>query len=56
MALVRVDHREGHDVVAAGAGTSHYPKAVQPTAANQLLVVHGVVCIVLELKLLLLLQ
>ena len=54
MAIFRFDHREGHDVIAAS--TTHYPESVQPATANELLVVHGVVRIVLELKLLMLLQ
>ena len=55
VAVVRFDHREGHDVIAR-ARTTHYPEPVQSTIANQLLVVHGVMSIVLKLKLLLLLQ
>ena len=56
VAVVRFDHREGHDVAAPRARTTHYPEPVHATTTNELLVVHGVVCIVLELKLLLLLQ
>ena len=56
VAVVRFNHREGHDVTATCSRTTNYPEPVQPTAANELLVVHGVVRIVLELKLLLLLQ
>ena len=56
VAVVRFDHREGHDVIAASTDTTNSPEPVQPTIAHELLVVHGVVCIVLELKLLLLLQ
>ena len=56
VAVVRFDHREGHDVIAASTDTTNSPEPVQSTTANELLVVHGVVCIVLELKLLLLLQ
>ena len=56
VAVVRFDHREGHDVIAASTDTTNSPEPVQSTIANELLVVHGVVCIVLELKLLLLLH
>ena len=56
MAVVRFDHWEGHDVIAASADTTNSPEPVDSTIADELLVVHGVVCIVLELKLLLLLQ
>ena len=54
VAVVRFDHRESHDVIAAS--TTNHPEFVQPAAADELLVVHGVVRIVLELKLLMLLQ
>ena len=56
VAVVRFDHREGHDVIAASTDTTNSPEPVQPTIAHELLVVHGVVRIVLELKLLLLLH
>jgi len=56
VAVVRFDHREGHDVIAASSYTTNSPEPVHSTTADELLVVHGVVCIVLELKLLLLLH
>ena len=50
--VVRLDHGEGHDVVAP----STHPNSIPSTPAHHVLPVHRVVCVVLELKLLLLLQ
>ena len=52
MVVVRLDHGKGHDVIAASTNSN----STACTPAYHLLSVHLVVCVVLELKLLLLLQ
>ena len=52
MVVVRLDHGKGHDVIASSTDSN----STSCTPTDHLLSVHLVVCVVLELKLLLLLQ